>query len=315
MRDAHFKRVKRFSLVVLLIPIFLKMLSTEGFVHVAVLCAITIIIVTEIRASKDPYSWLPILTTVVGYLLPQPKFRKTKTSKKWSASTIHMDPDFAPSGEDIGADEVDGAVASNTDTILNTHDTPSTNWKTIIADTMPSLAILVAVGIWTVVTIFSYGGDSQLSAIANSTLTESQRAHYPTETSISSGATVDLCNDDEFYLLNGRKTPTGEIWLECVGDNIHLMFANNISRLQLDHRAWKYTLFRIGAISHRLHGERCSTMTIGLKNQTVLACNNRVTIDGYPDVVTLTDRDWNELIYRVPEISLAMQHNCCGGAV
>lgn len=50
-------------------------MDIAGIVHVSAIFAVTLIVVVEIRLGRNSGTWVPLLTTLIGYIMPQPKLK------------------------------------------------------------------------------------------------------------------------------------------------------------------------------------------------------------------------------------------------
>jgi hypothetical protein len=299
------------------------MISSAGVVHIATLFAIVVIMVTEIKLGKDQCSWLPILTTLVGYLLPQPKFSGSK-KKRTSSSMLHLDPDFAPMQNSDGAESAADRSAVEAVGSRIEKQTETKSYRTLFLESLPSMALFTAVAVWATISMTS-------SDILPPSTKESTTAPVPSVWQSSAAAlTIGNGNAKRFgsstaceYLLstsnlNKMCSEDGglEHTVEITNGTLGMCYLKNRSigaKIQLQnstfisgYTGWRLLLFRMSRISDRLHKTICYEMSLGYRNQTASSCNDRVIITGYPSQTTLSAQQWNEIVFYIPDVMLAM---------
>jgi hypothetical protein len=307
------------------------MISTTGLVHIAALFAIVVITVTEIKLGKDHCNWLPILATIVGYLMPQPQFtHSTKKRPPVSSSMLHLDPDFAPLQNTADSETPTQETEATRDTVKQHPNTKS--YRTLFVESLPSLALLTAVAVWATISLTSdiwrptyatlptlsptsYHADLA-STVKSTQKLDPQRTHderfgtssvceYLQSTAEANG----ICNDNSFdHTVKITNGSLGMCYVQNkeIGAKLQLIGSN--STFSSGYTGWRLLLFRMARISDRLHKSLCNDMTLGYINETASSCNGRVTITGYPDQITLSAHQWNEMVFYIPDVLLAMLH-------
>jgi hypothetical protein len=306
---------------------FKTMISSSGIVHIAALFAIVVIMVTEIKLGKDHCSWLPILTTIIGYLMPQPKF--TNPKKRMSSSMLHLDADFArvPNGSNPAAASLDGTDIAR-DPVVQPK---SKSYRTLFLESLPSVALFTAVAVWAAISLSSsdmfpasrnnnavttVSYDVQGSTAASMTRLDRQdRPQSTLDERFGSSSVCEylhgtaelngICNDRS---LNHVVQITNGTLGMCYVKNKEIAARVEINNATFSsgYTGWRLLLFRMSRISDRLHKANCYDMTLGYKSETASSCNDRVTITGYPDVITLSAHQWNDMVFYIPDVLLAM---------
>lgn len=64
-------------------------MDAAAIVHISAIFAVAIIVIIEIRLGRNSGTWAPLLSTLIGYVLPQPKLRN-------SATIVSNTPTVAP---------------------------------------------------------------------------------------------------------------------------------------------------------------------------------------------------------------------------
>jgi hypothetical protein len=304
------------------------MISSSGIVHIAALFAIVVIMVTEIKLGKDHCSWLPILTTIIGYLMPQPQF--TNPKKRMSSSMLHLDADFAriPNGSNPAAAASEDGVDIDREPVVPPK---RKSYRTLILKSLPSLALFTAVVVWAAISLSSsdtfpvsrknnaettVAYDVQGSTAAR--MTRPDRQDRPQLTHVERFGSSSLCE----YLrgtaeLNGMCNDRSlNHVVQITNGTLGMCYVKNKeigARVEINngtfssgYTGWRLLLFRMSRISDRLHKDNCYDMTLGYKNETASSCNDRVSITGYPDVITLSAHQWNDIVFYIPDVLLAM---------
>jgi hypothetical protein len=301
------------------------MISSTGLVHIATLFAIVVIMVTEIKLGKDQCSWLPILTTLVGYLLPQPQFtgpKKTRTS----SSMLHLDPDFAPlQNSDSAESAADISPVEAVGSTIIGKQTETKSYRTLFLESLPSMALFTAVAIWATISMTSSDilppttkeatttapvPSFWHSSAAAVTIGYGNAKRFGSSTAceylLSTSNLNKMCSEDDdlehtVEITNGT---LGMCYLKnrSIGAKILLQNSTFIS----GYTGWRLLLFRMSRISDRLYKTICNKMSMGYRNETASSCNGSVTITGYPDQFTLTAHQWNDIVFYIPDVLLAM---------
>jgi hypothetical protein len=301
------------------------MLSTTGLVHVASLFGITVIIVTEIKLGKDHCNWLPILATLIGYILPQPQFTTPPKKRVLTSSMLHLDPAFiqargAPTKDVPDSEEVVAVVENST----------KKSHRALLVESLPSIALLTTVTVWAAISLTSnnnvlQGGATQ-APLATTHQTLGSNRTKPNPVAIHNhherfGTSSSVCSylrntAEENGMCNKRLQQTVEITNGTLGMcyvknkeiGAKLELHNNNNTFRAGYMGWRLLLFRMSRISDRLSKSMCYQMSIGHNNETAVSCNKRVVITGYPDQTVLTEQQWGDLVFYIPDVLLAMLH-------
>jgi hypothetical protein len=298
------------------------MISSTGLVHIAALFAIAVIIVTEIRLGKDHCKWIPILTTIVGYLMPQPQFSQPKKKEPVTSSMLHLDPEFGPLQ--------DTEIITSHPTAKNLPEKRNSSYRALFVESLPSIALFTAVAVWAAISLSSEMRSPQEGTASTlapapyekivSTLTPrpvvQQEEHserfgslrvceYLRNTVEENG----LCQGGSFehtvVISNGT---LGMCYIKNKEIGAKLQLTGSNSTFYTGYTGWRLLLFRMSRISDRLHKQMCNDMTLGYRNETASSCNGQVIITGYPDQITLSAHQWNEIVFFIPDVLLAMMH-------
>lgn len=132
--------------------------ETEAVVQVAAIFAIVVVIVIEIKLGRDYTTWAPLLSAIVGYVLPQPVVSR---EKRQSGSMLHMDPEFNATR----SDSMQTLHGSANDVKASGVEAKSKTWmrvRKVLASIWPSLLLLAAAAVWVNI-------DTRPAAVNNST--------------------------------------------------------------------------------------------------------------------------------------------------
>jgi hypothetical protein len=312
------------------------MISSTGLVHTATLFVIGVIVVAEIKLGKDHCSWLPILTTLVGYLLPQPQFTNARNKQPTSSSMLHLDPEFVPLQNidnpdgDVGAT---AAVATAGDGGKVDELEKEKSYQALFFESLPSVALLTAIVVWAAISLTSHtnvpppppstGITTQApyiwqnptvvtTALYQHTIESTEHAERFGTSSVCdyllrTAELNGLCGDAADRLEHTVEITNGTLGMCYVKKReiaAKIMLANGT--FTSAYTGWRLLLFRMSRISDRLYKTICNEMSIGYRNETASSCNGRVTITGYPEQISLSAQQWNDMVFYIPDVLLAM---------
>lgn len=263
---------------------FPTMMTTPA-VHIATLFAVVIIIVVEIKLGRDYSTWAPILSAIVGYLMPQPSVvarKKKDEQQNASTSMLHIEFADAPIAESTRRDD-DAEREVQTVTRLSTAN--ASKWKNV-ADfavaVLPSILLLTGTLVWVSTTAPvaapSFNATTTTTAVECATLRRNMMSRCDKS---ATPPGVAICSN----------VSAAELYLE-INDGSTLVTMNE--------SVWTALLFRSFAISKEMHGVDCTRKFPISATDYALSCNQQIRL-AFPQqntmVVTLSPSQWIDVMH------------------
>jgi hypothetical protein len=201
----------------------------------------------------------------------------------------------------------------------------------LFLESLPSVALFTAVAVWAAIslssdhrlpvnsvptTVVPYDRQAIFTAQGEAKLLRSEGSHderfgtlsackYLRQSAATNGNCIGGRLNQTVVVTNGT---LGMCFVRNkeIGAKLEL---NDNSTFSSGYTGWRLLLFRMSRISDRLHKSLCFNMSLGYRNETASACNGQVTtINGYPDVIILSAQQWNDMVFYIPHVLLAMLH-------
>lgn len=270
-----------------------EMFDATAAVHISAIFAVAIIVIIEIRLGRSASTWIPLLTTLVGYLLPQPKLKTDSANED--------DDSITPPSILRGGTRFSVAASSKV-----------TSFKAMALSTWPSILLLISAGVW-----FMVGGNNDTSPMTQSlSLNTTHRLpqlafnHCKHMSQVYNNDTRDRCSGRE----PGKVTPCFQHKPDGIKIKIRVN-ANTSFQASFEGDTWRRLMYHSVNIIKKLPGYDCSKIYFTLVRKNYLtSCKNAVTFflaDGTS--IPLSPSDWADfltdatllqlLILRCPELT------------